>query len=315
MKPIFARHETFHPRYGWLKKGFDAVVENPMAFTTSDAHVRLGVGKNMVRSIRYWCHAFKLLQEKENGRGTASLPTLFGEFLLGEKGVDPYLEELASLWLLHWRLISGASAATAWQYAFFYYTDHSLSIDTLAEGLRGFVAAHFPSFKFAESSFRKDAACLLRMYGDLPPGNSASDESIHCPFAELGLLRPSAGARAYEFRLDQKPGLANEIVVAACLEFAANSGDGARTISLQRLLHSPGGPGLAFKLTEDALYSAVESIAESEKRIGLSDTAGIIHLSFSIEPQQLAQQLIRAHYLESTVALRERGYAMESAND
>ncbi|MCT7964099.1 DUF4007 family protein [Laspinema sp. D1] len=52
VNPVFARHETFHPRFGWLKKGFDKAKEDPGVFLAEDAPVRLGVGKNMVRSIR-----------------------------------------------------------------------------------------------------------------------------------------------------------------------------------------------------------------------------------------------------------------------
>ena len=52
VNPVFARHETFHPRFGWLKKGFDAAQKNPGIFLQEDAPVRLGVGKNMVNSIR-----------------------------------------------------------------------------------------------------------------------------------------------------------------------------------------------------------------------------------------------------------------------
>jgi hypothetical protein len=29
---IFARHETFHPRFGWLKKGFKSAVHYPGVF-------------------------------------------------------------------------------------------------------------------------------------------------------------------------------------------------------------------------------------------------------------------------------------------
>ena len=65
VKPVFARHETFHPRWGWLKKGFDAASANFDAasanksiFLQEDAPVRLGVGKNMVSSMRYWCFCF-----------------------------------------------------------------------------------------------------------------------------------------------------------------------------------------------------------------------------------------------------------------
>ena len=45
------RHETFTPRYGWLKKGYDAVKEDSAVFKASDAVERLGVGKNMVLSL------------------------------------------------------------------------------------------------------------------------------------------------------------------------------------------------------------------------------------------------------------------------
>jgi hypothetical protein len=58
--PVFARHETFAVRSGWLKKGFDAASDDEAIFLDDDAPLRLGVGKNMVRAIRYWCHAFKV---------------------------------------------------------------------------------------------------------------------------------------------------------------------------------------------------------------------------------------------------------------
>jgi hypothetical protein len=74
----------FTPGFGWLKKGFDQATQDPAIFLQDDATVRLGVGKNMVRSIRYWCSAFKLLEE--------DCPTEFGQQLLGLTGWDPYLK-------------------------------------------------------------------------------------------------------------------------------------------------------------------------------------------------------------------------------
>lgn len=109
-KLVFARHETFHPRFGWLKKGFDRAKQNPHIFLDEDAPVQLGVGKNMVRSIRYWCTAFKLLENDQ--------PTEFGEKLLGDRGWDTYIEDPASLWLLHWQLLASPCEATAWHFVF-----------------------------------------------------------------------------------------------------------------------------------------------------------------------------------------------------
>ena len=94
VEPIFARHETFHPRFGWLKKGFDLVVKDSGIFQRENAPVLLGVGKNMVRSIRYWCKTFKVIEEDRASE--------FGRKLFATEGWDSFLEDPASLWLLHW---------------------------------------------------------------------------------------------------------------------------------------------------------------------------------------------------------------------
>lgn len=66
LKPTFGRHETFAFRYGWLKKGLDLTLQNSAIFSQDKALVELGVGKNMVRSIRHWCLATEILQEQDS---------------------------------------------------------------------------------------------------------------------------------------------------------------------------------------------------------------------------------------------------------
>ena len=65
VRPTFGGHEKFVFRHGWLKKGVDGVKEDPLIFTHDEALVMLGVGKNMVRSIRHWCLATGLVEEKD----------------------------------------------------------------------------------------------------------------------------------------------------------------------------------------------------------------------------------------------------------
>lgn len=302
--PVFARHETFHPRYLWLKKGFDAAEEDPEAFIRSDAHVRLGVGKNMVRAIRYWCHAFKLLEEDHSveGRATGSKPSEFGAWLLSsENGRDPFLEDLGSLWHLHWKLLSEPCEATGWWYTFFAHTNAEINPKELAADLRKYVDSDFPTARTADSSLKKDVNCLIRMYGVLPSGSDISEASIQCPFAELGLLRPAAEKKTYVFRMGPKPGLSAEIITAASLDFVSRKLEtGVRTISLSRLVHEEGSPGLAFKLPESVLYAALEEVAENDSAITLSDTAGIVQLSFESDPSDLSQELLESHYERRT---------------
>ena len=78
------RHETFTPRYGWLKKGYDELKRDSHIFNAPDAIERLGVGKNMVQSIRFWCSAFNLIQH-ENGKNnnrSELRPTIIADKIL-----------------------------------------------------------------------------------------------------------------------------------------------------------------------------------------------------------------------------------------
>ena len=85
-KPTFARHETFHPRYGWFRKAYRFAAADPHIFSREDAPVRIGVGKNMVRAIRFWGLAAKLIevdQGSSNRRTPGLVPTPRGHALFG----------------------------------------------------------------------------------------------------------------------------------------------------------------------------------------------------------------------------------------
>ena len=79
-KSSFSGHETFVFRYTWLKKAVDAVLADSRVFAQEDAIVTLGVGKNMVRSIRHWGLATGVLEEEPKSRGTQMKVSPFGTF-------------------------------------------------------------------------------------------------------------------------------------------------------------------------------------------------------------------------------------------
>src|SRR5690348_1339363 len=113
---MFGGHEKFVFRHGWLKKGVDAVKNDQLAFINEEALVTLGVGKNMVRSIKHWCLATGLLEET-NGAGLPRplKPTELAKKLLLGKGWDPYFEDIGSLWLLQWQLANNPSRGYVWK--------------------------------------------------------------------------------------------------------------------------------------------------------------------------------------------------------
>ncbi|RJO62139.1 DUF4007 family protein [candidate division WS5 bacterium] len=294
--PIFARHETFHPRFGWLKKGFDKAVENSVVFSEESAPSTLGVGKNMAKAIRYWCLAYKILQEEPNKNRSALVPTDFGRRLLNDDGWDPYLEDTASLWLLHWNLLKVPCQATAWYYVFNIFNRHVFTADDILSGLIEYKDRAFPSININESSLLKDANCLLRMYVEQIGKEGLIEDSIDCPFVELGLIKHYGESKQYAMNIGPKPWLTPAIIVASCLEFAASHAEEAKTISISRLLYDEGSPGLCFKIKENTLCDAIETISMQFDDIALSETAGLIQMSYDKTPVELSERLLKHYY-------------------
>ncbi|MDR9402045.1 MAG: DUF4007 family protein [Halothece sp. Uz-M2-17] len=281
----FARHETFHPRFSWLKKGFDAASQNSNIFLQEDAPVRLGVGKNMVRSIRYWCRAFKVLENDQ--------PTEFGEKLLGNGAWDPFLEDPASLWLLHWNLLKPTCEAAAWYYVFNLFRQVEFTADDLMREIQEYTSQL--GRKIADSSIKKDVTCLLRMYVEQGDPKKLSEDSIDSPFTTLNLIQSTGDSKHYLFKVGQKLTLPLEVIVASCLEFAASRGT-QKTISIATLAYEMGSPGLVFKLGESAIYDAIEAMTAACDSLMLSDTAGLIQFSFKDDPIALANDILDKYF-------------------
>ena len=115
-KVSFGRHETFVLRYSWLTKGFQEMEKNSDVFTSENQTVTLGVGKNMVNSIRYWLIASQMAEPDQSGR---MKKTDFGQWILSE--LDPFIEDEATLWLIHWLIASNPDISTGWYWFFNHY--------------------------------------------------------------------------------------------------------------------------------------------------------------------------------------------------
>jgi hypothetical protein len=109
-------HESFPCRYTWLPKAVHGLSRDPALFASEDrAMVDLGLGKNRVRSVRFWAQAAGVATVSSDGKGYA--PTDWGHSVLGEGGLDPFLEDIRTLWLIHWNLATHVQKPLlAWNY-------------------------------------------------------------------------------------------------------------------------------------------------------------------------------------------------------
>lgn len=295
---FFARHETFCPRYGWLKKGFDEVSKDPNIFDSSDDIERLGVGKNMVRSIRFWCVAFHLIEpEPTSGPRRLAGPmraTPFGEALLSNHGWDPFLEDPASLWLLHWQLFSAPISATIWSLAINLGHVGSVTLKELDHALKERKNSYPSLTRYSDSSVEKDASCFLRMYA--PPSGQRVSEEIECPFTDLGLLIPSDEKQAFRFNMSDKSTLPEEIFLAACCDYASKT-QSSRSLSLNKVSYEFNAPGVVFKLSETDVGYRLEQVSQKfGDDVHFVELYGSRQLQFERDPQEVYWRVLDRYY-------------------
>jgi hypothetical protein len=293
-----------------LKKGYDMALEDSGIFLSKDATTVLGVGKNMVRAIRYWSLAYKTLIEvrrEDNARLYDVHPTRFGSSLLDDAGWDPYLEDPGSLWLLHWQLLRHPSRAPAWWAIFNSTRIPEFSDAALLAELRRYRDEEGWE-QIADSSLDKDVRCLLRMYGSATQGRDLVEDSVDSPFSDLEMLRPVPGAkRQWSLNLGVKSQLPDAIVAYACLDYAQSTDGNAKVIGVAGLTRSQGAPGRAFALTESVIGDALTRYAEAHPDvIGLTHAAGSRQLVLPSNLEIAGSQVLRDYYARSARGGKKR---------
>lgn len=288
----FGRHETFALRYGWLSKGFRAVVKNREIFGSDDATVVLGVGKNMVSAIKYWLRACQMIDP------STDKPTDLGRYLLSKKGGDPYLEDEATIWLLHWLLATNSELATSWFWFFNRYHKPEFTGQQLTTALINYVNDRaYNRKKPSPNTLKNDALLLLRMYTK-SKGNAHMplEDALDSPFALLKLISQSTSGRSYQSIPQAHPQLPLGVFgFATCQMFAAK---GVAVLPIEYIMYSSDefpALGSAFRLTENGLISKLEQLVDYIPGVfEMRDTAGQHQLYQSEKVNALA--FVKKHY-------------------
>jgi hypothetical protein len=266
----FSGHETFPFRYTWLPKGILYTEKYHDLFLREDALVILGVGKNMVQSIRHWCETVGLIDSQE--KGTFSI-TQLGQKLLGSDGWDLYLENLGTLWLIHWLLVRRPEKASTWYLAFTCWNTEEFTREKLTNWLWKKVIEN-PGTRATHSSLKRDVDVFLRTY--VPArvtGTRPLEDSFDCPLVELGLITELDG-KTFQFSRGHQPSLPDDIFIYALIDYWQLNAPKQNTLSFEKLLHGEGSPGAAFRMSENALVERLERLPTWSQLV-YDDTAGM----------------------------------------
>ena len=255
----FGRHETFSLRYSWLTKGFQAVQKNPKIFTDDNATIELGVGKNMVNAIKYWLRASGMITESK----CEVLPTELGERIFAENGFDPYLEDEATLWLIHWQLATNAELATAWFWFFNGFHKAEFSSDEAKKALSEFVSEKLTG-KHSDKTVQQEIVLILRMYAQTKlVVNGSMDEVLDAPLVNLNLVIYSDANRLYRATPQVRASLPVEIIGFAVNEIFTHRD--VVELPIEDLMYSKNqaiAVGAVFRLTENDLVAKLELLAK-----------------------------------------------------
>ena len=273
-KPQFSGHETFPLRQLWLKKAFDAVNNSlngapKSIFLDEKAVVDFGVGKNMVSSIRFWAFACNVLAESNDHLEATDI----GELLFDDiDGLDPYCENISTVWLMHWFLASTPNKTTTWYYLFNHVVQQVFDRESIATAIGNQLSEQ--KIKLSQATLKRDVECCIRSY--VPRVNSDSPEELSEPLlGELGLVIHNS-KDSFEFRRGAKRSLHNGIFGYALLDYWQHLESTGSVMAFDRVAHDFGSPGRVFKIDENVIAERLISLEQiSNGQIQWTEQAGL----------------------------------------
>lgn len=270
----FSGHQTFTLRYAWIPKAVEALAQGVNLIAAEEAMMALGVGKNMVSSIVHWLQATDIAH-RHNGKVTV---TPFGDQLCGTNGFDPYLEDIASLWLLHWKMAARADIASTCYWLFNVLRTRDFKERNLIRALKQWITQQG---KVAPSSntLHRDIDCYLRAY--IPPSRGSElDDWIDSPLSELGIitsLEEIDNEKWYRFATDAHKTLPDWVLRYTIDEYWMNRAPSQELLSFDDITFGEGSPGMVFKIGPDAMIIRLEALDEKTK-LELIESNGVRNL-------------------------------------
>lgn len=284
-KYVFSGHESFSCRMLWPIKGYD-YINDGNSFNDPNSVIMLGVGKNMVASIRYWLKALGLTEHDK--------PSTLAKYLFDEaQGKDRYLESLGTLWLLHFLLVV-LNEATLYNILFLRYQKErkQFAKEQVLNFVKRLMAEDDRLKQFNSNTVGKVFGVLVQNY--VQPSKPKSYEDYSSLLIDLNLIRNDNSDRGYAFNIEGKRTVPTEIFLYAVLWMKGSD----RTVSYDTLQNV----GLVFCMTDMEVIEMLQQIdREYSEYVQYSDNAGIRQLLFKEGKQMNPIDLLNRYYDNAAV--------------
>ncbi len=274
----FAGHETFHCRQQWLYKGLNHFIRTSKYDTApnDETIIRLGVGANMVKSISHWLKAYNIIDaNSKEFRMTPEAKVIFGGTTIN--GLDQYLEDEGTLWLLHYMLCSTKFASIYHLIFGDYVLEKATNTFTEDRILRFLTKQHNNTSKLNlnTNTLKSDIKVFLNTYFvDVKSNVKSLDDDYNAPLVALGIisrLENDDSEKTYVINRGIHLNIPTPIIAYCILKYSDENNK--RNISFDEYSQNI---GVYFTLTIEGAELALERVTKKFPHfINYSNNAGI----------------------------------------
>ena len=290
---VINKHGSFYLRSGWGTKIIQAVEADDMVFSPvneQEAVDRIGLGRVMIKALRYWADASGLTTEEKVQGGIAERRTDLFDLL---EANDRYFQKPGSLLLLHRNIALNEKNATAWYWAFNEFDKQAFTKEEFVDGLHYFLAVNEMSIK--KAAVDKEFNCFKNTYladkkFDI---KTVMDEDTYPFFGSLHLLRVNEDKK-FEKTYLSKAEMPLQILIYAIAKDNPEESSHRGQISIDKIMEEKRQVGRYFPMRYTKLIDMLLE-AENKKLLTLNNNFGNRFIEFS---DVQYDKLLNEYYME-----------------
>ena len=290
---VINKHGSFYLRSGWGTKIIQAVEADDMIFSPSNeqkAVDEIGLGRVMIKALRYWADASGLTTEEKVQGGISERRTALFDLI---EANDRYFQKPGSLLLLHRNIALNDENATAWYWAFNEFDKQSFTKEEFVEGLHYFLAVNEMSIK--KAAVDKEFNCFKNTYlaekkFDI---KTVMDEDTYPFFGSLHLLRINEDKK-FEKTYLTKAEMPLHILIYAIAKDNPEESSHKGQVSIDKIMEEKRQVGKYFPMRYSKLIDMLLE-AENKKLLTLNNNFGNRFIEFS---DVQYDKLLNEYYME-----------------
>jgi hypothetical protein len=250
----FGQHQSFYLRIYWLRKAIQQINKNSRFFYEKNASELIGLGPNMVKSLKHWIEAADICEvgKRESDSKVIHNITPFG-IIFNE--YDPYIELNDTASIIHYHIVGEKEPSTTWYWLFNEYDKTSFSKEEALNDFMAWINKNYDT-KNSEDTLERDLDCLIKQYYSRNISNDP-EEVIQSPLTSLNLLEEREG------KIFKKSPKYDEVGLTALMYVLLKNGQ--KEVSIEEIERSRRLWGKVFNLQRSEIVRAIEHLVSTSR--------------------------------------------------